>query len=127
MQPRDINIRVNGTAALTVVASGEDLTYQWLGPDGTPLSDIPGKITGATTSTLEIFNIQSDDTRSYQVRVSNVGGSVNSDTATLALSKINMYLYQSKLLILYTCTILHIVYGMLYILYNTLKTKFIWA
>ena len=87
MQPRDINIRVNGTAALTVVASGEELTYQWLGPDGTPLSDIPGKITGATTSTLEIFNIQSGDTGSYQVRVSNIGGSVNSDAASLAISK----------------------------------------
>ena len=87
MQPRNINIRVNGTAALTVVASGEDLTYQWLSPDGTPLSDIPGKITGATTSTLEISNVQSDDTGNYQVRVSNIGGSVNSDAANLAISK----------------------------------------
>ena len=70
-----------------VVVSGEELTYQWFGPDGTPLSDIPGKYTGTNTSTLEVSNIQSGDTGSYQVRVSNVGGSVNSNAANLAISK----------------------------------------
>ena len=70
-----------------VVASGEELTYQWFGPGGIPLSDIPGKITGTNTSTLEISNIQSGDTGSYQVRVSNVGGSVDSNAANLVISK----------------------------------------
>ena len=69
------------------MASGEGLTYQWFGPGGVVLSDVSGEIAGATTATLQIFNVQSDDVGRYQVQVSNVGGSVNSEFASLTISK----------------------------------------
>ena len=75
-----------GSATFTVVASG-GLAYQWFGPGGMILSDVSGEITGTTTAILQIFNVQSDDVGSYQVQVSNVGGSVNSEFASLTISK----------------------------------------
>ena len=87
LQPRMVSVGVGGSATFTVVASGEGLTYQWLGPGGVALSDMPGEIAGATTSTLQIFNIQSNDAGSYQVRVSNTGGSVTSDPASLIIGR----------------------------------------
>ena len=74
-------------ATFTVVVSGEGLTYQWFGPGGVTLSDTPGEIAGATTSTLQIFNVQSDDFGNYRVRISNVGGSVDSNIVILSFSK----------------------------------------
>ena len=82
-QPSNVSIGAGGSASFTVVASGQGLTYQWFGPDGVALSDIPGEIAGATTATLQIFNVQSNDTGSYQVQVFNVGGSVNSTSFSL--------------------------------------------
>ena len=73
-------------ASFTVEASGEGLSYQWFGPGGA-LSDISGEIDGATTAMLQIFNVQSDDEGDYRVRVTNVGGSVESDIASLSISK----------------------------------------
>ena len=84
--PDSVNIDVGGTATFTVVASGEGLTYQWFS-DETPLADIPGKIAGVTSAALRIFNVQADDFGNYQVRVSNTGGFVNSNVATLTISK----------------------------------------
>ena len=69
------------------MVSGEELKYQWFGPGGDALSDIPGKITGATTSNLEILDVQQGDTGKYRVSISNDGGSVNSDEATLSIGK----------------------------------------
>ena len=73
-------------ATFTVIASGEELTYQWFGPDGM-LVDKSGKITGASTATLQIFDVQPNDLGNYLVRVSNIGGLVVSDVATLRISK----------------------------------------
>ena len=70
-----------------MVVSGEGLSYQWFGPGGVALSDVAGKITGATTSTLQIFTAQLNNEGNYQVRVSNTGGSVVSDSANLTISK----------------------------------------
>ena len=81
-----MRVGANGSATFSVVVSG-GLTYQWFGPDGMILTDVSGEITGTTTATLQIFNVQSDDVGSYQVQVSNVGGSVNSEFASLAISK----------------------------------------
>ena len=86
-QPLSVNTGVNKTATFTVVAFGEGLTYQWFGPGGTPLSDTPGEIAGATTTTLQIFNVQSSNAGSYHVRVSNAGGSVNSDSVSLIIGR----------------------------------------
>ena len=86
-QPESVSVGVSGPATFTVVASGEEpLTYQWFGPGGA-LSDISGEIDGATTATLQVFNVQSDDEGNYRVRVTNVGGSVDSNIASLTISK----------------------------------------
>ena len=87
MQPNDVTTREGGSASFTVIVSGEELKYQWFGPGGDSLSDIPGKITGATTSNLEILNVQQVDAGKYRVSISNAGGSVNSDEATLSIGK----------------------------------------
>ena len=86
-QPISIETGVGGSASFTVMVSGEELKYQWFGPGGDTLSDIPGKVTGATTSNLEILNVQQGDTGKYRVSISNDGGSVNSDEATLSIGK----------------------------------------
>jgi len=65
------------TATFTVTASGKLLRYQWqkAGVD----------ITGATTATLTLTNVQTADGASYRVVVSNGGGSVNSSVAVLTV------------------------------------------
>ena len=68
-------------------ASGQGLTYQWFGPGGVTLSDQTGKIVGATSATLKIFNAQQSDIGDYQVRVSNAVGSVTSNIVALTISK----------------------------------------
>ena len=98
IQPRTASAGVGGTAAFTVVASGEGLTYQWFGPGGVTLSDTSGEIAGATTSTLQVFNIESNDGGSYQVQVSNPGGSVTSDTASLVIGRSTCVLIYCHLL-----------------------------
>ena len=87
IHPRSTSIGAGGSAIFTVVASGRELTYQWFGPGEVTLSDTPGKITGATTATLQIFNIESGDAGNYKVQVSNIGGSVESDVVTLTIGK----------------------------------------
>ena len=85
-QPNSISVIAGESATFTVVATGEGLSYQWFGPGGA-LSDISGEIDGATTAMLQIFNVQSDDEGNYRVRVTNVGGLVDSDEVILSLSK----------------------------------------
>ena len=91
--------------AFTVVATGEGLAYQWFGPGGVPLTDVLGRITGATTATLQIVSVQIEDAGSYRVRVSNTGGSVDSDVVSLAISEksITALHYILK----YTVTVFH--------------------
>ena len=98
MQPTNIGVGGGRSATFTVVTSGEGLSYQWFGPGGVALSDTLGEIVGATTATLQIFNVQSDDLGNYQVRISNIGGSVDSNLVTLSFSKFEkicktMYLF----------------------------------
>ena len=86
-QPISIVVGAGGNATFTVVASGEGLTFQWFGPGGVALIDIPEKTDGATMTTLQIFNVQSRDDGSYRVQVSNAGGLVSSDSVNLTISK----------------------------------------
>ena len=82
--PRSVSARIGGSASFTVDASGA-LTYQWFGPGGVALANIPGKIAGADNDTLHIFSIRSIDFGDYQVHVSNkVGRSIISPAATLS-------------------------------------------
>ena len=87
-QPTSVAVLAGGTAPFTVDASGEGpLTYQWFGPGGLPLVDVPGEIEGANSSTLRILNAQSNDAGTYRVRVANAGGAVDSAVVSLALGK----------------------------------------
>ena len=70
-----------------MIVSGEGLTYQWFGPDGA-LSDSAGKIAGSSTNTLQVLNVQSNDTGYYRVRITNAAGEVESNSASLTISKI---------------------------------------
>ena len=60
-------------AVFKVTAAGNQLTYQWL-RDGTPLSN-DSRITGATTKTMTIKGLTTDDTDIYTCQVTNPGGS----------------------------------------------------
>ncbi len=56
------------TAIFSVVAAGECLSYQWL-KNGSDLVD-GGRVSGATTDTLTIVNVDATDVAAYRVRVS---------------------------------------------------------
>ncbi|XP_064407688.1 obscurin-like [Halichondria panicea] len=77
-QPENVDVERGGNATLSVVATGEGLSYQWFGPDG--------EIEGATASTLRITNAGPDDAGDYRVRITTVnGGIVDSDTVSLSV------------------------------------------
>jgi N-acetylneuraminic acid mutarotase len=82
-QPINITASPNGTATLSVTASGGGLNYQWR-LNGTNIS-------GANGSTLVLSNVTAGQAGSYTVVVSNDAGSVTSSAATLSLLSINLY------------------------------------
>ncbi len=87
IEPVDDLVPAGDIATFSVSASGEGLlSYQWFF-DGTPLNDISEKISGSTTNSLAIIDVQSGDTAlGYTVEVSNsVGVSVTSKTVTLSI------------------------------------------
>ena len=86
-EPVDAAVGLEQAAEFSIVASGQGLTYQWFGPGGVALTDQTGKIIGATSATLRVFNVQQSDTGGYQVRVSNAVGSVTSNLVALTISK----------------------------------------
>ena len=91
-EPADAAVGLEQAAEFSVMVSGQGLTYQWFGPGGVALSDQTGKIVGATSATLIIFNVRQNDIGSYQVRVSNAGGSVTSNIVALTISKCFLFL-----------------------------------
>ena len=86
--PNSVGTTIGGIATFTVVASGEELIYQWFGPGGVPLINTPGKIAGATSATLQIFNTQFEDFGAYRVRITNAEAFVDSDVAILFQSRL---------------------------------------
>ena len=79
MQPQSQSASAGDTVAFTVTAQGAGtLTYQWL-HNGALMS-------GATSPTLTLANIHGGDSGTYLVVVSNLGGSVTSQAANLAVS-----------------------------------------
>jgi hypothetical protein len=76
-QPADIEAYYGGTATFNVVATGSNLSYQWL-KGTTPIA-------GKTSPTLSLSNLEADDAAFYQVRVSNPYGEVVSRSAKLTL------------------------------------------
>ena len=78
-QPQDTTIFSGFTSLLSVGASGSNLSYQWYqgasGDTSTPVG------TDSASYTTEVLT----STTSFWVRVSNPGGSVDSDTATVTV------------------------------------------
>ena len=83
-QPLDRSVRTGDDVTLTVVATGEPTPkYQWKF-NGTDLAEATN-ITGTTTATLTLTDIQPASAGKYTVVVSNDSGSVTSNEATVTV------------------------------------------
>lgn len=78
-QPTSQTASLGGTLTLSVVATGAaPVSYQW--------SRGGVIIAGATSATLALTNLQASDAAAYTVAVSNAGGTVTSNAATVTLA-----------------------------------------
>jgi pectate lyase len=78
-QPVSLVVLIGGIASFTPVVSGTaPISYQW------SKNDVP--ISGATSATLVLTNVQSTNSGSYTLTASNNVGSVTSDAAVLAVT-----------------------------------------
>jgi hypothetical protein len=78
-QPANATVAAGAAVTFSVVASGTaPLSYQW--------QKSGSAISGATSATYAIASVQPADAGSYIVVVSNSGGSVSSNTATLTVN-----------------------------------------
>src|SRR3954469_15188489 len=78
--PQDVTVAAGSSASFTVTASGSGpLSYQWRlnGAD----------VAGATSTTYAMTNVQPAQAGSYSVVVSNAGGNVTSNAATLTVNQ----------------------------------------
>jgi hypothetical protein len=86
-QPSSRTNNMGTTALFSVTATGtEPLTYLWQ-KNGSALSD-GGKVSGATTATLTLNNVSTNEAGSYSVVVTNVAGSVTSSNAVLTVTPV---------------------------------------
>jgi len=83
-QPVGVTLARGDSASFSVVATGNNLRYQWQ-KDGLDLLDGNG-VSGATSYLLQVSDVQAGHAGGYRCVVSNRHGSANSDTATLAVS-----------------------------------------
>jgi outer membrane protein assembly factor BamB len=84
-QPQSRTNIAGTTAAFSVTATGTaPLSYQWL-KNGVNLAS-GGSVSGATSASLTLANVQPMDAANYQVVVANAAGSVTSAVATLTIS-----------------------------------------
>jgi len=82
-EPQSRTNVVGTTATFSVVASGTGLTYQWR-RDSLDL-DNSGNISGATSSTMTVSNVQDDDMGYYSVVVDSSSGFTTSANAKLTV------------------------------------------
>ncbi len=87
-QPQPTVAAEGGTARLTVGATGDGLTYQWL-KNGRALPN-GGNVSGATSSILTIKEFSEADEAVYSVAIFNPGGSTISGTAAARISKFDI-------------------------------------
>ena len=93
-QPGAQLVPQGATATFGVVAAGDPpLSYLW-SKDGTPLLDGP-RVSGSSSSTLQIIYAASIDQGSYQCRVSNPYGDADSAPAALTVTP-NLYITESR-------------------------------
>jgi alpha-tubulin suppressor-like RCC1 family protein len=77
-QPSSATVSAGQTATFSVTASGTPApAYQW--------RKAGAAISGATTATLTLSNVQSTEAGSYDVVITNTGGTVTSNSVTLSL------------------------------------------
>lgn len=87
-QPQAVHTYVGQSATLSVTATGAGpLFYQWM-KDGVA-------IPGATQAQLTLTNLQVADSGIYRVAVSNAGGSITSQEATLGVTVLHGVLHVS--------------------------------
>ncbi len=71
----------------TVSATGGQLVYQWR-KDGVELEGIPSKYSGIESNSLRILSVNDpDDEGMYSVRVANMAGTTDSNSAQLTIGK----------------------------------------
>ena len=80
-QPQDVEVEVGASVTFRVEATGEDLSYAWFQID----SQGNEQQWGGGENQLSFEAVDRWNAGSYFVRVSNPGGSVDSDTAALTL------------------------------------------
>lgn len=81
--PANQRVGIGGTATFSVTATGgSPLSYQWK-RYSTNLTDVPGKIAGATGAVLTISNAQAEDATTYTVTVTDNAGSKTPPPARL--------------------------------------------
>ncbi|HOB75110.1 MAG TPA: immunoglobulin domain-containing protein [Phycisphaerae bacterium] len=82
-QPQPQTVGALGTASFSVTATGSGLSYRWQ-KNGTNLNN-GGKISGATSATLQIASVTSSDEGEYRCVVTGSCGTVTSAGATLTV------------------------------------------
>lgn len=82
-QPSDTTAEAGGTVRLVSWAEG-DSTYSWT-LDGAPLSDIPGRISGTTSTELTISNATPADAGAYRLVAVTPCGTVTSNRAVVTV------------------------------------------
>jgi hypothetical protein len=83
-QPASQTVPVGTNVTLTATATGAPSpAYKWYF-NGAPLAD-GSHYAGTTTSTLQISNLQTNDTGGYSVIATNIGGSATSSVATVTV------------------------------------------
>jgi hypothetical protein len=90
MQPVDATLYVGHTTNLFVGVGGTALGYQWqVSQDGggtwNNVANVPGNISGATTTTLTLTNVKAANAALYRLVAQNSAGSVTSGAATVTV------------------------------------------
>jgi hypothetical protein len=89
-QPANTTVRPGDTAVFTVgVSNTAGVTYQWQSNQVDVVDG--GKFSGATTPTLTISNVSSNEVATYRVNVTNPTATVPSDEAALATVWLSFY------------------------------------
>ncbi len=84
-QPADLSVLVGTNVNFSVAASGTPpLSFQWV-RNGLMLTNA-GNVSGATAADLALSNVQTNDSGSYSVIITNSGGSATSRLASLTVS-----------------------------------------
>jgi len=88
-QPVSLTRAVGESASLSVAASGTaPLAYRWQQLIGNTWTDLAngGRLSGVTTASLTISNLQSGDAGQYRAVVTNTAGTATSDPAVLSVT-----------------------------------------